>query len=66
MRSEVYGIVENDYVRVIYIGVYICFGLGFTRILLLSEDLVARQSILSVFRIQGARRDQTYETLPGK
>lgn len=41
MSSEVYGIVENDYVRVIYIGVYICFGLGFTRILLLSKDLVA-------------------------
>lgn len=55
MRSEVYGIVENDYVRVIYIGVYICFGLGFTRILLLSEDLVALTIDLVCFQDTGSK-----------
>ena len=56
MRSEVYGIVESDYVRVIYIGVYICFGLGFARILLLSEDyLVALTIDLVCFQDTGSK-----------
>ena len=54
MRSEVYGIVENDYVRVIYIGACIFFGLGFTRIFLLSEDLVALTIDLVCFQDTGS------------